>query len=131
MLPAVRLYWVVALGFTPLCLVWLLFATSGSVAPAALGANPVPLISLLLGIAYTALGAYELWQPRSNLKRNYPVLANLRYLLEYIRPEIQQYFIANNTEERPFNREQRNVIYRRAKGLNDTIPFGTEHDITV
>ena len=50
-------------------------------------------------------------------------------MLEYIRPEIQQYFIANNVEEKPFSRERRNLIYRRAKGADDTLPFGTEQDI--
>lgn len=57
------------------------------------------------------------------------MLANIRYMLEYIRPEIQQYFIANNVEEKPFSRERRNLIYRRAKNANDTLPFGTEQDI--
>ncbi|MFM1895523.1 MAG: hypothetical protein RLZZ385_597 [Pseudomonadota bacterium] len=129
MLPAVRLYWIITLVFTPLCLMWLLLVTSGSVAPSALGQHPLPAILSLLGLAYGALGFYEMHFAPSNLRRIYPVLANLRYLLEYIRPEIQQYFIANNTEERPFNREQRNLVYRRAKGLNDTLPFGTEQDI--
>ena len=50
-------------------------------------------------------------------------------MLEYIRPEIQQYFIANNVEEKPFSRERRNLIYRRAKDADDTLPFGTEQNI--
>ena len=75
------------------------------------------------------MGAYELMFSASNLRRNYPVLANLRYMLEYIRPEIHQYFIANNVEEKPFRRERRNLVYRRAKGANDTLPFGTEQEI--
>ncbi|MCG8415701.1 MAG: FMN-binding glutamate synthase family protein, partial [Pseudomonadales bacterium] len=72
---------------------------------------------------------YELVFCVSNLRRNYPVLANIRYVLEFFRPEIQQYFISNNQEERPFSRERRDMIYRRAKGVDDTIPFGTEQDI--
>src|SRR5690606_4316538 len=47
-----------------------------------------------------------------------------------IRPEIRQYFIASNLEEAPFNREARDLIYRRAKKINDTLPFGTEQNIT-
>ena len=46
-----------------------------------------------------------------------------------MRPEIQQYFIADNESEKPFGRELRLTIYRRAKGINDTIAFGTEKDI--
>ncbi|MEQ8312911.1 MAG: FMN-binding glutamate synthase family protein [Gammaproteobacteria bacterium] len=84
---------------------------------------------MLISLAWVLVGAYELFISRSNLRRNYPVLSNIRTLLEFFRPEIQQYFISNNIEEKPFSRERRNLIYRRAKGLNDTIPFGTEQDI--
>ena len=80
-------------------------------------------------LSWTLLGGYEILFSNSNLRRNYPVLANIRYMLEYIRPEIQQYFIANNVEEKPFSRERRNLIYRRAKGADDTLPFGTEQNI--
>jgi glutamate synthase domain-containing protein 2 len=129
MLPAIRLYWIVALLVLPLSAVWLLFLTEGSISPADLISQPVQFALFLFFILYAVLGFIEMNWAKSNLRRNYPVLANLRYLLEYIRPEIQQYFIANDTEERPFNREQRNLIYRRAKGLNDTLPFGTQHNI--
>ena len=129
MLPAIRLYWIITLVLTPLSLLWLLWSTSGAVAPSAIFDHPFKLSLVLFGVAWAILGYYEMHHARSNLRRIYPVLANLRYLLEYIRPEIQQYFIANNTEEKPFNREQRNLVYRRAKGLNDTLPFGTELDI--
>jgi glutamate synthase domain-containing protein 2 len=129
MLPAVRLYWIITLLILPLSLAWLLVVTRGSLEVNDLAQHPFPLIFVLLFVFYAVVGFYEMHWARSNLRRNYPVLANLRYLLEYIRPEIQQYFIASNTEERPFNREQRNLIYRRAKGLNDTLPFGTQRDL--
>ena len=79
---------------------------------------------------YIVVGLYDLWFSPHTLNRLYPVAAYMRYGLEYIRPEIHQYFVANNTEELPFSREQRNLVYRRAKGLDDTQPFGTAHDIT-
>lgn len=79
---------------------------------------------------YVVVGLYDLWFSPHTLNRLYPVAAYARYGLEYIRPEIHQYFVANDTEELPFNREQRNLVYRRAKGLDDTQPFGTAHDIT-
>ncbi|MEK7690787.1 MAG: FMN-binding glutamate synthase family protein, partial [Bdellovibrionota bacterium] len=57
------------------------------------------------------------------------LLGHFRYLLEEIRPEVQQYFIENNEDGMPFSREARNVVYQRAKGALDTIPFGTQHDV--
>jgi glutamate synthase domain-containing protein 2 len=57
-------------------------------------------------------------------------LGHLRYILEFFRPEIQQYFVADNKSERPFNREKRSLIYERAKAVIDTAPFGTIYDIT-
>ena len=125
----VRLYWAISLIFMPLSLVWLLGSIDGAVSILAILGAPLQLTVFLVLLAWALLGAYELFFCASNLRRNYPVLANLRYMLEYIRPEIQQYFIANNIEERPFSRERRNLVYRRAKGASDTLPFGTEQDI--
>ncbi len=79
-------------------------------------------------ILYTLIGIADSFSPR-NVLRNYPVIGHLRYMLEYIRPEIQQYFIASNQSERPFNREQRSVVYQRSKNTLDTLPFGTQKDI--
>ncbi|MDP3559582.1 MAG: FMN-binding glutamate synthase family protein, partial [Legionellaceae bacterium] len=75
------------------------------------------------------LWIYDVLQTKRAVLRNFPVLGHLRYLLEFVRPEIQQYFIANNEEELPFNRETRSIIYQRAKNERDTVPFGTERDI--
>ena len=132
MTPVVRLYWIITLVLTPLSLWWLLHGAGYPMALAdlgALGEHPLRLAAFLGCLAWALQGGYERYYCISNLRRNYPVLANLRYLLEYIRPEIQQYFIANNVEEKPFSRERRNMIYRRAKGANDTLPFGTEQEI--
>ena len=76
---------------------------------------------LLLG-----LGIWDLVQPRHAILRNFPVLGHARYLLESIRPEIQQYFIEKNTEGKPFSRDQRSIVYARAKGQDDHKAFGTE-----
>lgn len=129
MLPAIRFYWFITLVALPVGVAWLLVVTGGSLNLADLADHPFLLVFTLALVAYAAVGFWEMNWSSSNLRRNYPVLANIRYLLEYVRPEIQQYFIARNTEERPFNREQRDLIYRRAKGLNDTLPFGTQRDI--
>ena len=129
MTPIVRLYWAIALIAMPASVAWLLYTTGGDFSLAAFTARPFLFALVLLLVVWTLVGAYEIFASESNLRRNYPVLANIRYMLEYIRPEIQQYFIANNTEERPYSRETRSLIYRRAKGANDTIPFGTQQDI--
>lgn len=76
------------------------------------------------------LWVYDLLQKKHSILRNFPVLGHVRYFLEFIRPEIQQYFIASDENELPFNRESRSLIYRRAKNTRDTIPFGTEKNIT-
>ncbi|MEX0964566.1 MAG: FMN-binding glutamate synthase family protein [Pseudohongiellaceae bacterium] len=130
MTPVVRLYWFITLVLLPLSGSWLLFRSAGSFALGDLTDAPIAFSAFLFCLVWALVGGYELFFGISNLRRNYPVLANIRYALEYIRPEIQQYFIANNVEEKPFSRERRNLIYRRAKGANDTLPFGTEQEIT-
>ncbi len=81
-------------------------------------------------IPVIALGIYDLLQKKHTIWRNFPVLGHFRFFLEFLRPEIQQYFIANDQEELPFNRELRSLVYERAKNVRDTIPFGTERDIS-
>ncbi|MFZ0126901.1 MAG: FMN-binding glutamate synthase family protein [Xanthobacteraceae bacterium] len=83
----------------------------------------------LLCIALTAVGAWDMIQPNHSLKRNYPILANIRFFLEKIRPEIRQYFLESETDGTPFNRAKRSVAYQRAKGQLDKRPFGTQQDI--
>jgi glutamate synthase domain-containing protein 2 len=129
MTPVVRLYWAIALIFMPLSALWLVVATGADLSWSALDSHPFKFTLFTVLLGWTLLGGFEILFSVSNLKRNYPVLANIRYLLEYIRPEIRQYLIANNVEEKPFSRERRNLIYRRAKGADDTLPFGTEQDI--
>ena len=80
----------------------------------------------LFVIPLTLLGLYDIFQKKHTVLRNYPVLGHMRYLLEMIRPEIQQYFVERDIDGRPFSRDQRSVIYQRAKGELDTAPFGTQ-----
>ena len=77
----------------------------------------------------SALGAYDLLQTRSSVLRNYPVIGHLRFVFEYIRPEIRQYFIEADNDATPFSRAQRSLVYQRAKGVMDKRPFGTQHDV--
>ncbi len=79
--------------------------------------------------ALTALGVYDLLQRHHALKRNYPILANIRFVLEKVRPEIRQYFLESDLDGTPFNRTKRAVVYQRAKKALETRPFGTEKDV--
>lgn len=80
------------------------------------------------GAVLVLLGSWDLLQTRSTLRRNYPILAHFRYGLESVGPEIRQYFIESDTAEAPFSRQQRALVYRRAKGVMDVVPFGTLQD---
>jgi glutamate synthase domain-containing protein 2 len=83
----------------------------------------VPFALLLL------VGLYDVAQRRHSILRNFPVLGHMRFLLESIRPELQQYFIERNYDGRPFDRDTRTVIYERAKGIHGEQAFGTERDV--
>ncbi|WP_148253643.1 FMN-binding glutamate synthase family protein [Aidingimonas lacisalsi] len=85
--------------------------------------------SLLAFGPLAALGTHDVLQRRRTVSRNYPILAHFRYSLESIGPEIRQYFIQSDTDERPFSREQRSVVYQRAKNVVDKKPFGSLHDM--
>ena len=89
-----------------------------------------PMFFLSAGVvALIILGVRDLTQRRHSVLRNFPVLGHGRYLLELIRPEINQYFIESDTDGTPFNREQRSVVYQRSKQVMDTTPFGTQRDV--
>jgi len=79
--------------------------------------------------ALVLLGVRDLRQSRHAILRNYPVIGHLRFLFEYIRPEIRQYFIESDAEAAPFSRAQRSLVYQRAKGEPDNRPFGTQLDV--
>lgn len=91
---------------------------SGAAAGAALG---------VAGLA--AVAVHELVQKKHAVLRNYPVLGHARFLLEDIRPELQQYFIERNWDGRPYDRDVRSIIYERAKGIHGEQAFGTERDV--
>lgn len=84
----------------------------------------------LLFAALVLVGLRDLGQSRHAILRNYPVIGHMRFLLEFIRPEMRQYFIESDTEAAPFSRAQRSLVYQRAKGEQDNRPFGTQLDVT-
>lgn len=90
---------------------------------------PLAWNGLMIVLPFTALGILDMLQRKHAIRRNFPVVGHLRYLFEGIRPEIQQYFIERDQDGRPFNREDRSLVYQRSKGDLDTLPFGTQMDV--
>lgn len=90
--------------------------------------SPV-LWGMLLVVPVVLLGVADMTQSKHAVRRNFPVIGHGRYLLEQIRPEINQYFVESNYDGRPFSRNDRSVVYQRAKGELDTLPFGTQRDV--
>ena len=75
------------------------------------------------------LGLIDVFQKTHALKRNFPLLGRTRYMAEWLRPKVYQYFVEPDTEGKPFSRLNRNVVYQRAKKVNDTTPFGTQLEV--
>jgi glutamate synthase domain-containing protein 2 len=82
-----------------------------------------------LGLAGLVIGVRDLRQTRHAVLRNYPVIGHLRFLFEWVRPEIRQYFLESDSEAVPFSRNQRSLVYQRSKGEPDKRPFGTQLDV--
>lgn len=83
----------------------------------------VPIVPIIV------IGIGDMFQTKHTIRRNFPVLGRFRYLLESIRPELNQYFIESNSDGVPFSREMRSVVYQRAKRELDTLPFGTQKNV--
>ncbi|MEZ5239898.1 MAG: FMN-binding glutamate synthase family protein, partial [Microthrixaceae bacterium] len=80
-----------------------------------------------IGAVLVLLVVYDLTQPRRAILRNFPLVGHLRYLLEAIGPELRQYIMTSNDEEKPFSRDERRWVYSSAKGQNNTFGFGTDN----
>ncbi|MBT9523757.1 MAG: FMN-binding glutamate synthase family protein [Rhizobacter sp.] len=104
-----------AVGMLLCTFTWVAFNTGG-------------LLALLFALGL-GLGLRDVRQTRHSVLRNYPVIGHLRFLLEYIRPEMRQYFIESDNEAAPFSRQQRSLVYQRSKGDPDKRPFGTQMDV--
>jgi glutamate synthase (ferredoxin) len=83
----------------------------------------------LAPLAVGAVAAHDLLQRRHAILRNFPVVGHARYWLETIGPELRQYIVAGNDEERPFSRDQRRWVYASAKLQNNYFGFGTDNDL--
>ena len=86
-------------------------------------------LSLVIGLVLVGLiglTIYDLTQKRHAILRNYPIIGHLRFILERFGPELRQYIVTNNDEERPFNRDQRRWVYASAKQENAYFGFGSD-----
>ena len=76
-----------------------------------------------------AVAAWDFIQTRHTLRRNYPLVARVRWLMEDLRPFLRAYVVEGDLDGRPFNHDERALVYARAKGELDAHPFGTELDV--
>ncbi|MCZ6879587.1 MAG: FMN-binding glutamate synthase family protein [Gammaproteobacteria bacterium] len=82
-----------------------------------------------VSLGFGLLGVRDMTQIRHSVMRNYPIFSHMRWIFEGLRPEFRQYFFESDLSGTPFNREQRSLVYQRAKNQEDNKPFGTEKDV--
>lgn len=87
------------------------------------------IILLSILVLLTLIAIYDSLQTKHSLLRAFPVVARLRWFFEEERDKIQQYFIEDNLNGTPINREKRSIVYQRSKLEKDTVPFGTQHNV--
>ncbi len=94
-----------------------------------IGALPLPaLIALAVVGALALLALQDVLQTRHSVRRVYPLVGRLRYLVEQFGPELRQYIVTNDLEERPYSRAQRSWVYQTSKGIESAVGFGTQQD---
>jgi glutamate synthase domain-containing protein 2 len=91
--------------------------------------SPLAWIGVAIFGALVLVGAFDMLQPRHSILRGYPVIGHVRWMAEFVRPEIRQYLIEADEEAAPFSRSQRSLVYERAKGEAGEHPFGTLLDV--
>jgi len=109
--------------------VWVLCGVALVLATLAWRGMGMALWPAMVFLLLVLLGLRDVMQDRHAVLRNYPVIGHLRFLLEFIRPEMRQYFIEGDNEAAPFSRQQRSLVYQRAKGDSDKRPFGTQMNV--
>ncbi len=88
-------------------------------------------MATLLGFVAILLAVvlHDILQKKHAVIRNFPIIGHFRYWLEAIGPELRQYIVTNNDEERPFSRDERRWVYSTAKRQNSYFGFGSDNDI--
>jgi glutamate synthase domain-containing protein 2 len=92
------------------------------------GALMIPFV-VFVTVVFVLVAVYDLTQKKHAILRNFPVIGHFRYLLEEVGPELRQYIVTGNDEERPFSRDQRRWVYTSAKKENNYFGFGTDNDL--
>lgn len=109
--------------------IWFSFLTATSLILLAYLIDPSFLLGLILLAPLIAIGTYDMFQKKHALMRNFPLVGRSRYILEWFRPKIYQYFIEPDHDGRPFSRIERSLVYARAKDETSTTPFGTQYNV--
>src|SRR3954468_8512101 len=91
--------------------------------------NSLARAGAVAGAALGGLVARDLLQREHAIVRNFPLVGRLRYALESVGPELRQYIVTSNDEERPFSRDQRRWVYASSKRQINTFGFGTDNDL--
>lgn len=86
-------------------------------------------IGIVVFFLIVAVAIRDLLQKKHAILRNFPVLGHFRYLIERIGPELRQYIVARNDEERPYSRDERSWVYASSKRENNYFGFGTDNDL--
>lgn len=90
--------------------------------------NPAWLFAFCILFPLACVGVFDITQEHHSLLRNYPIIGSMRWMFEALRPYLRQYIVEDDLEGHPYNRNQRSLVYARAKGEEDRQPFGTEQD---
>lgn len=85
-------------------------------------------VTLIIPLGLLYLAFRDAFQEKHTLRKNYPIIGRLRYMLEEIRPELRQYFWEGELDGKPFNRRERSIVYQRAKNQKQTVSFGMQDD---
>ena len=94
-----------------------------------MGWSLVLVVVVVIVIGLVGVGIHDVVQKKHTILRNFPVIGHLRFLLEAVGPELRQYIVTGNDEERPFSRDQRRWVYSSAKAENTYFGFGTDNDL--
>lgn len=86
------------------------------------------LLTLILPLILFFLAYKDAFQTKHTIRKNYPIIGRLRYILESVRPELRQYFFEGELDGKPFNRRERSIVYQRAKNEKQTVSFGMQDD---
>ena len=91
----------------------------------------VPALSpiLLITLFVTAIGVFDFYQKSSLVRANFPIIGHMRYFFESFRPELRQYFWEDDNDELPYSRNQRSMVYQRAKSIMAVRPLGSIEDM--